>query len=203
MHDRYDVLVAAGGHAGRMSPFWPAPKCLLKIGDVTSLDRLLTNIYSAKRDAAVLVSTNRTEHLPMIRGICDAHGAALITDRGFASTVELALFATPLMTPHFAFFYGHAFVTPVQMVEFLDGGEAAASYTLSTRRDPIMSMGRYLEPPFRVQGEALRQFRPATWGLYWSRPTNAPRAVLIDSPSEPNSWPEQMAYEKYWLSASA
>jgi hypothetical protein len=203
MRDRHNVLIAAGGHATRISAPGLEPKCLMRIGDQAALDHLLRFISVAQKDAAVLVATNRIDYSSSIRAICNGYGADLITDPGFSSTVQLALFADSLMEPYFAFFYGHAFVKSSDMTSFLDGGEAVASYAHSTRREPIISMGRYLEPPFRVHAEALRQSMPPTWGAYWREMAKTARCVRIDSPHEPNFSAERAAYEKYWLSAPA
>lgn len=189
----HDVLVAAGGYASRYSPRYSGPKSLIPIGTHPILSELLKSIRRQHPSARILVSTNRTDYLYRTQEICNSHGAEVLVDPGFDSTIDLARFAAPEMAQKFCFIYGHTLLGCEGLTPFMTRSESAAVYRSSTRRAPINIGNRFLEPPFQIDRCRVLSSMAKTWSEYIDE-VHALTVVDTGLPPEPNTWEEQLAY---------
>lgn len=195
----YDALIVAGGHASRLDDTG-LPKSLRLLDGMPLMALLLDNLRSAGIDR-IAVTTNRSEFVSELECICKESNTVTLRDKGGLSTIEAAKVHAGLMSSRFLFCYGHV-VTPVWMIEkaMESGGEFAIGVARSTRRDPIPFGTIFLEPPFLVNRQRVRESSATSWSAYWGACLPS-RVGIQPGPGESNT-SEEFGRYLTWLRSS-
>jgi CTP:molybdopterin cytidylyltransferase MocA len=192
-----DALLAAGGFARRAGV--GAPKSLMAVDGVTFLELTVRNLVAAgcKR---VFVANNRGEYHARIRSLLLGFPEVrLYADFGFASTIELAREVSPLLSRRVMFCYGHAPrpATVLRQAFEKSAPFVACSFDRSSRRMPILSGARFIEPPFIIPRDSLLHSPDMSWRSYLQANVKRVELIRLDAEPEFNTLSEAARFRSF------
>lgn len=192
----FDAFIAAGGYAERLGG--DCPKSLLTI-DGTSLLELTVRgaLSTGARKAYVL--TNRREFIAETeRAVSSLRDVIVVSDMGYASTLQLAREMRVISSVSTLFLYGHA-PRPLSLLKEITSQKrqvTACAFPKSSRRQPIVRGKRRLEPPFLIETQLL-ETRHDQWCDFFASLGSGARVLETDDEPEFNLPDEANLYLSY------
>lgn len=180
----YNVLVSAGGYATRFGS--NTAKSLIYVNGVSLLERTLQSVIAGTLSPRIFVLTNRPEHTESYREICDRYDECFLSfDPGYSSTIRLVVENLPILADRFCFLYGHAPPSSdhISKIWELNAEVVGSAYPKSSRKDPIFSQSKYLEPPFLISKELFISDRIKSWSCLFSLYSR--KATILETFFEP------------------
>lgn len=148
---RFDAFIAAGGFAERLGG--GRPKSLIAIDGVSLLELTVRAALSAGA-RTTYVMTNRAEFVSETQAVVSSfRNVIVVPDKGYSNTLQLARATRSKTLANTLFLYGHA-PRPLSLLTALLEGKRrvnACAFPASSRRHPIASGDRRLEPPFLLE----------------------------------------------------
>lgn len=193
------TVIASGGWGSRMG--CDRPKALMRVCGRTLLEHALT-AAAQSGSPGLLVYNNRREWDSAVAEITERFaGAVFVPDAGVKSTLELAIDAAHrIAQPRLCFLYGHAPRPERHLRRLYAGPRASVVSTLvsaSTRTHPIPCGTAYLEPPYVLPVQVLRNTARGNWWDFWASLPDRVATVPVAGPGEAN-WPGEMRnYRRY------
>lgn len=193
------AVISAGGYGVRCDSL--LPKALLKLGDITYLELLMTELAKAGVKKSIIYC-NRPAYINNIRTISEKIMITnVLLDQGVNSTFELAKDSSYLVSsPNIIFCYGHA-PRPARYLRFLmKGSEIPVASTLSSSTKQLLvsnRFGKYLEPPYLLSVLSLQRSRSNNWKSYLMEEIQSLSYTHIQGPNEFNYMAERHGYNEY------